>query len=64
MEPLYSVSMLLSVVSFAIATAFTLGLNNLMLLSSGLTFGYKRTLPHILGIVLGFPIMKVSNINL
>ena len=27
------------------------------LISSGLTFGYKRTLPHALGIIIGYPIM-------
>jgi threonine/homoserine/homoserine lactone efflux protein len=26
-------------------------------MSSGLTFGYRKTLPHILGVVLGFPLM-------
>lgn len=30
-----------------------------MLLSSGLTFGYKRTIPHVLGVVLGFPLMTI-----
>jgi len=30
-----------------------------MLLSSGLTFGYKRTVPHMLGVVLGFPLMTI-----
>ena len=30
-----------------------------MLLSSGLTFGYKKTLPHIFGVMLGFPVMVV-----
>ncbi len=27
--------------------------------SSGLTFGYKRTIPHILGVILGFPLMTI-----
>lgn len=31
-----------------------------MLLSSGLTFGYKRTFAHILGITIGFPIMILA----
>ena len=52
--------MLLSITSFAIATAFTPGPNNLMLLSSGLTFGYKRTLAHILGVAVGFPLMVLA----
>ena len=30
-----------------------------MLLSSGLTFGYKRTIPHILGVIIGFPLMSI-----
>jgi len=60
MQELYTYTMLLSVISFAIATAFTPGPNNLMLLSSGLTFGYKRTLAHILGVAMGFPIMVLA----
>ncbi len=44
---------------FSFATSMTPGPNNIMLLSSGLTFGYKRTIPHILGVVLGFPFMTI-----
>lgn len=39
---------------FAIIAAFTLGPNNLMLAASGANFGLKRTLPHIMGITIGF----------
>lgn len=53
-------TILLSIISFAIATAFTPGPNNLMLLSSGLTFGYKRTLAHIVGVAVGFPMMVLA----
>lgn len=60
MQELYSTTMLLSIFSFAIATAFSPGPNNLMLLSSGLTFGYKKTIPHILGVMVGFPIMVIA----
>lgn len=56
----YTTTMLLSILIFAIATAFTPGPNNLMLLSSGLTYGYKRTLPHIFGVAFGFPLMVVA----
>ena len=31
-----------------------------MLLSSGLTFGYKKTLAHIVGVMVGFPVMIVA----
>ncbi len=60
MQDIYSYTMLLSVISFAVATAFTPGPNNLMLLSSGLTFGYKRTLAHIFGVAMGFPVMVLA----
>jgi threonine/homoserine/homoserine lactone efflux protein len=39
---------------FAIASFYTPGPNNIMLLSSGLNYGFKRTLPHIAGITFGF----------
>lgn len=44
---------------FSFATSMTPGPNNIMLLSSGLTFGYKRTIPHILGVIIGFPLMSI-----
>ncbi|GCC46908.1 hypothetical protein chiPu_0030759, partial [Chiloscyllium punctatum] len=36
---------------------FTPGPNNIMLLSSGLTYGFRRTVPHIAGITVGFAFM-------
>jgi threonine/homoserine/homoserine lactone efflux protein len=39
---------------FAVATCFTPGPNNTMLLTSGLNFGFRRTLPHVLGVTFGF----------
>ena len=39
---------------FALATSITPGPNNLMLLSSGATYGFRRSIPHILGIGFGF----------
>ena len=60
MQELYTSTMLLSIISFAFATAMTPGPNNFMLLSSGLTFGYKKTLAHILGVMVGFPVMIVA----
>ena len=35
----------------------TPGPNNLMLMASGARFGIRRTLPHLLGIDIGFPLM-------
>lgn len=44
---------------FAAASLFTPGPNNLMLVASGANFGIRRTLPHLSGVVLGFPLMIV-----
>ncbi|MEA3384060.1 MAG: LysE family translocator, partial [Campylobacterota bacterium] len=59
MEQFYTITMLLSIVTFTLSTVMTPGPNNIMLLSSGLTFGYKNTIPHIFGVMLGFPIMVI-----
>ena len=42
---------------FALASSITPGPNNLMLLSSGTRFGFRRTIPHMLGVTLGFGLM-------
>ena len=43
--------------AFAFGATWTPGPNNMMLASSGATFGFKRTVPHALGVALGFPLM-------
>jgi len=45
---------------FAIVTLFTPGPNNVMLLSSGLNFGVRRTLPHVAGVTIGFAVMVAA----
>jgi threonine/homoserine/homoserine lactone efflux protein len=50
-------SLLVAFVIFATVMFFTPGPNNIMLLSSGLTYGFRRTLPHVAGITLGFAFM-------
>jgi threonine/homoserine/homoserine lactone efflux protein len=49
--------LLLAFVVFATVMFFTPGPNNIMLLSSGLTYGFRPTVPHILGITFGFAFM-------
>ena len=49
--------LLLNLTALAMAAAWTPGPNNALVASSGATFGLRRTLPHILGIALGFPVM-------
>lgn len=44
-------------VTFAFVSSITPGPNNLMLMASGANFGFWRTVPHMLGIALGFTLM-------
>ncbi len=59
MIELYTSSMLVAIATFTLSSVMTPGPNNIMLLSSGLTFGYKKTIPHMIGIIIGFPLMVV-----
>ena len=59
MFDIYTFTFVLSIVSFTLATVLTPGPNNIMMLSSGLNFGYKRTLPHMMGVAFGFAFMVV-----
>jgi len=47
-------------VVFALVTSVTPGPNNLMLLASGVNFGFVRTIPHMFGIALGFGSLLLS----
>ena len=51
--------LLLALVAFAFVTSITPGPNNLMLLASGAAFGFRRSVPHMLGVGLGFVAMTV-----
>jgi threonine/homoserine/homoserine lactone efflux protein len=44
---------------FALIASLTPGPNNLMLMTSGVKFGFTRTLPHLIGVVIGFSLMVV-----
>lgn len=52
-----SLELLTAFVVFAVATLFTPGPNNIMLMTSGLNFGFGRTLPHMAGVAFGFGFM-------
>ena len=45
---------------FAFVSSSTPGPNNLMLLASGANFGYLRSIPHMLGISVGFMVMMFA----
>jgi len=47
-------SLLVSLIGFASVASITPGPNNLLLMSSGAIFGWRRTVPHLGGILLGF----------
>ncbi|HXC21815.1 MAG TPA: LysE family translocator [Steroidobacteraceae bacterium] len=42
---------------FLISMGFTPGPNNILVASSGVNFGFRATIPHMLGITVGFPLM-------
>lgn len=46
-----------ALIAFAFVTSITPGPNNLMLLASGTNYGFRRTLPHLAGVAIGFTIM-------
>jgi threonine/homoserine/homoserine lactone efflux protein len=52
-----SAQSLYAVLLFSLVMAFTPGPNNMMLASSGATYGIRRTLPHMAGVTVGFPVM-------
>lgn len=48
---------LIALATFAFASTATPGPNNIMLMTSGANVGFVRTIPHMLGITLGFSLM-------
>lgn len=50
----------LALLSFCVVATITPGPNNMMLLASGVTFGFKRTIPHMLGITSGVGVMALA----
>jgi threonine/homoserine/homoserine lactone efflux protein len=54
-----SFAILTALLGFAFVATVTPGPNNLMLMASGANFGFRRTLPHMLGIVGGVSVMAL-----
>jgi threonine/homoserine/homoserine lactone efflux protein len=52
-----SATLLSALALFAFVSSVTPGPNNLMLLASGVNFGFRRTIPHALGVAVGFTLM-------
>lgn len=51
---------LASLVGFTAVNSITPGPNNIMLTASGVNFGFRRTVPHVLGVMAGFALLVVS----
>jgi threonine/homoserine/homoserine lactone efflux protein len=47
----------IALLGFGFVTSVTPGPNNMMLLASGVNFGFRRTLPHMFGISVGHSVM-------
>jgi threonine/homoserine/homoserine lactone efflux protein len=52
-----TLTLILGLATFAFVSSITPGPNNMMLLASGANFGLRRTVPHVLGVALGFGFM-------
>lgn len=52
--------LLAALVAFCIVTLITPGPNNVMLMASGLNFGFRRAQPHLWGVTLGFAVMVLA----
>lgn len=57
--PGMTLDLLPALAAFALVTSITPGPNNLMLMASGANFGLRRSVPHMLGIGVGFTVMIV-----
>lgn len=52
-------SAFIALLAFAFVSSITPGPNNLMLMASGANFGMRRSVPHMLGVGIGFVLMIV-----
>ncbi len=51
---------LLSFLLFAFVTAITPGPNNILLMTSGVNHGFRKTIPHLLGVTFGFAMLVLG----
>lgn len=60
MRDAMSPEILFAVTLFVFSSTITPGPNNMMIMTSGLNFGMRPSLPHLLGICIGFPLMVLA----
>lgn len=51
------IQQIIALAMFAMISSITPGPNNMMLMASGVNYGFRRSLPHLAGICIGFPLM-------
>src|SRR5512138_3654126 len=54
------IELIIPVTIFAIVAAFSPGPNNIMVTASGSAFGFRRSIPHLLGVTFGFPLLLLA----
>jgi threonine/homoserine/homoserine lactone efflux protein len=55
----FPLGLILTSLPFLASMGFTPGPNNILVASSGVNFGFRATIPHILGITVGYPLMML-----
>jgi threonine/homoserine/homoserine lactone efflux protein len=53
----FPLALIIAAVPFLAAMGFTPGPNNILVASSGVNYGFRATLPHIMGVTIGYPLM-------
>jgi threonine/homoserine/homoserine lactone efflux protein len=56
----FTLDLLAAFTLFAFVSSITPGPNNTMLLASGVNFGFRRSIPHALGVSIGFMLMVLA----
>lgn len=55
-----NIELFFAFIGFAFIAAITPGPNNVMILASSAAFGWRRSVPHMLGIAFGFAVMSIA----
>ena len=59
MSDLYTMSMFISITTFILVTHITPGPTNVLLLSSVLNYGYKKSLPFMVANIISYPLLMI-----